>query len=173
MSLRKVAREFPWRRCIRRPIHVGQVWLQDPVMDYSAPAELNTAPKITTAGDLVRVMSDKPIPQNPSNLLPLASAQIANVSPIQEPTVRLPRIFAAAPVPVGYNSRAYSQAKTGAAENRDPTPEELDELFRLMSFDSPAGELRMEAHAIWKEMRSRKIIPTGKGYWALLKVLPR
>lgn len=152
---------------------MGQARLQEPVMDNSAPAELNATPKIATAGDLVRVMSDKPIPQNPSNLHSLPSTQIGNLAaPIQEPKVQLPKIVAAAPVPMGYNSRAYSQAKTAAEEKRDPTPEELDELFRLMSFDSPLGELRMEARAIWKEMRTRKILPTEKGYWALLKVLP-
>ena len=173
MSLRRVARDFSWQRCIRRPFHTGQARLQEPVMGNTASPWINKTPKVARASDLIRVMSDEPILEYPSNVGSLPSQQITNlVPPIQKPMAPLPKIVASAPVPPGYNFRAYSQAKTAAEENRDPTPKELDELFRLMNFDSPLGELRLEAHAIWKQMRSRKIIPTEKGYWALLRVLP-
>jgi hypothetical protein len=41
-----------------------------------------------------------------------------------------------------------------------------------MEYDSPYGEMKEEALAIWREMRSRGIRPAKDGYVALLKVLP-
>jgi hypothetical protein len=57
-----------------------------------------------------------------------------------------------------------------AEMERDPTPGELTSLLRLMEFDSPEGEMKYEARAIWREMRSRKVFPTEQGYLALLRV---
>ena len=53
----------------------------------------------------------------------------------------------------------------------NPTPTELDELFRVMDRDSPQGEMKHEAMTIWREMRAKGIIPTQDGYVALLKVI--
>jgi hypothetical protein len=95
------------------------------------------------------------------------------VNPFKPPqryqkTFRLP--ITATPVPSGYDSQAYVKSLNIAQIGRDPTPAELTNLLRLMEFDSPHGEMKYEARAVWREMRSRKVFPTEKGYQALLKV---
>ena len=69
-----------------------------------------------------------------------------------------------------YSPDIYIQSKIRALREEDPTPAELDSLFRMMDRDSPQGELKPEALIIWRELRSRGVIPTQEGYVALLKV---
>jgi hypothetical protein len=76
----------------------------------------------------------------------------------------------AEPVAEGYDAKAYNKAMDIVKEGRNPTPQELTDLLRLMDFDSPLGEMKPEAHAIWKEIRSKGVISTIGGYIALLNV---
>jgi hypothetical protein len=57
-----------------------------------------------------------------------------------------------------------------AETGKDPTREDLSNLFLRMELDSPLGEMKEEAFAIWREMRSRGIVPTADGIVSLLKV---
>jgi hypothetical protein len=110
------------------------------------------------------------IPPNPSSLDNFPS-KILNFKfqstpagiPVEKPVV-------AAPLPRGYNEHAYTNAIKIAAEGREPTREEVTDLLKLMDFDSPLGEMKYEALAIFREMRSRGVIPTYIGYEALLNV---
>jgi hypothetical protein len=90
-------------------------------------------------------------------------------SPAGAPTASQKPVVAA-PVPSGYNTKIYSIVKQLVKEGKDPTSQELSDLFRLMEYDSPCGELKDEARAIWREMRSRGIVPNLDGYLALIKV---
>lgn len=74
------------------------------------------------------------------------------------------------PVPKGYNDRIYRIVKDLATNEQDPTSQQLDDLFRMMEYDSPMGEMKNEAYTVWLEMRSRGIVPGQMGYTALLKV---
>ena len=169
MSLRTVARDIPWRQCIRRPIHITRARIQQSGHDNAASTDLE-AFQAAKAENLVKAMTDKPISQRPSSLNSLPSEELAvPMIPTWKPKAGPPKMTKSAPVPIGYNSRAYSEAKKSATDKRDPIPEELDDLFKLMEFDSKLGELRLEAHTIWKEMRSRGILPTTRGYVALLR----
>jgi hypothetical protein len=76
----------------------------------------------------------------------------------------------AAPVIKGYNKNAYDDARKIVEEGRNPTPTELIDLIRLMDFDSPQGEMKKEAYAIWTEMRSKGVTLTAEGYLALTHV---
>jgi len=78
--------------------------------------------------------------------------------------------MSAKPVGQGYNPNAYEIARKIAEESRNPTSDELTDLLRLMDFDSPMGEMKLEAHAIWSEMRTKNIRPKTDGYLALLNV---
>jgi hypothetical protein len=105
------------------------------------------------------------------NAIPLKEAENPFPSPTRSKKTFRPPVTAT-PVPGGYDNQAYNKSQKIAEEGRNPTPEELTSLLRLMEFDSPAGEMKYEAREIWREMRSRKIFPTEQGYVALLKVLP-
>src|SRR5204862_360028 len=110
------------------------------------------------------------IPENPSSLNTLTQADLANpftLSPIPNPKIEKP--LAARPVTAGHNPQIYREVVELAKEGRDPSPQQLTQLFRMMEFDSPEGEMKDEAFAIWQEIRSRGIIPTKEGYVALLK----
>jgi hypothetical protein len=86
------------------------------------------------------------------------------------PNHQTERPLAAKPVTVGYKPEIYREVTALAKKGKDPTPEQLADLFRMMQFDSPEGEMKDEAFAIWQEMRSRGVIPTKQGYVALLKL---
>ena len=111
------------------------------------------------------------IPENPSSLNTLTQADLANpftLSPIPNPKIEKP--LAARPVTAGHNPQIYREVVELAKDGKDPSAQQLTQLFRMMEFDSPEGEMKDEAFAIWQEMRSRGIIPTKEGYVALLKV---
>lgn len=113
----------------------------------------------------------KSIPAHPSALDFLDKSQFEVPVPSSPPSNGNPRtLVATAPTPAGYNSGIYSIVSKLAKDGRDPTPEQLADLFRLMAFDSPLGEMKDEALVIWRRMRSKGIVPTTKGYVALLKV---
>ena len=114
------------------------------------------------------------IPSTPTSLQdmqqefkPLLSAQ-ESISPAVKPEEP---IVSAAPTPSGYDNSIYRIVKQLAVEKKNPTPEQLSMLFRLMAFDSPYGELKDEAMAIWRTMREKGIRATQAGYDALFKVL--
>jgi hypothetical protein len=87
------------------------------------------------------------------------------------PDHQVEKPLAAKPVPAGHNVQIYREVAALAKEGTDPTRQQLTELFRMMEFDSPEGEMKDEAFAIWQEMRSRGVIPTREGYVALLKLV--
>lgn len=103
--------------------------------------------------------------EDSKNPFVLSTSQIPNYDDVEKPVV-------AAPVPAGYNPGIYKEVKELAVQGKDPSREKLTDLFKLMKFDSPYGEMKEEALAIWREMRSRQIIPTKEGYVALLHVHP-
>ena len=146
---------------------MGRARLYLPSHDNAASEHLPETPKGLRAADLVKVMTDKPITPHPSTLKSLPPEELTS---IVIPKPKRQRQIPERPRAEGYNEQAYTDAKHAAEEKKDPTSRELDDLFRLMEFDSQRGELLQEAYAIWKEMRSRGIIPTDRGYAALLKV---
>jgi len=88
------------------------------------------------------------------------------------PSTMKPRepITSAAPVPLGYDPDIYNTVKKLADAKKDPTPQQLTALFRLMAFDSPFGELKNEALTVWRAMRAKGIRPTQFGYNELFRV---
>jgi hypothetical protein len=76
----------------------------------------------------------------------------------------------AALVARGYNSHAYEIARKIAEQGQNPSPKELSELLKLMDFDSPMGEMKAEALAVFKELRAKGIKPDYSGYAALMHV---
>ena len=146
---------------------MGRARLYLPSHDNAASEHLPETPKGLRAADLVQVMTDKPITPHPSTLKSLPPEELKSIV-IPQPNRK--QHLSKIQVPEGYNDRAYADAKHAAEEKRDPTSRELDELFRLMEYHSQSGELLQEAYAVWKEMRSRGIRPTERGYAALLKV---
>jgi hypothetical protein len=96
----------------------------------------------------------------------------AVVAPSGPPQQSQEPLVSAAPTPKGYNSKIYDTAKKLAEKKKYPTPTQLSDLFRLMDFDSPNGELKEEALVIWRAMREKGIRPTAQGYEALFKVSP-
>ena len=172
MSARTVVRfrDVPWRHCLRKRFHSYPRLLQSPqggkIPNYFSNFDIETA-----AGELAKVMTNKDIPSNPSALDFLDKAQFELATPlVSQANTNVEKFVAASPTPAGYNSKIYSIANQLAKDGKHPTPEQLSDLFRLMSWDSPLGELKDEALAIWREMRSRGVIPTDKGYVALLNV---
>jgi pentatricopeptide repeat protein len=111
------------------------------------------------------------IPSIPSSLNTLTQADLKSpftLSPAPNREIEKP--LAAKPVPAGHKPQIYREVVELAKTGIDPTPQQLTDLFRMMEFDSPGGEMKDEAFAIWQEMRSRGVIPTKEGYAALLKL---
>ena len=161
-------RKALWRQCIRRrTIHTIPPLSQQ-------PAEVPPPKFANKAIDLARILGgDNPGPllgdllHRPSE--PTPSSRLKNNKTISK---REESLVAAKPVPVGYNEHAYREAIEVVKEGREPTRRELTDLLQLMDFDSPYGEMKDEARAVWQEMRSRGIVPLRSGYIALLNVTP-
>jgi len=111
-------------------------------------------------------------PSSSSRLTALAQADLEKQKFLPSRlSTEIEKPVAAKPVPPGYYGGIYRDVLQLAQEGKDPTSEQLSQLFRIMSYDSPEGELKDEALAIWREMRSRGVVPTITGYVALLKVV--
>ena len=112
-------------------------------------------------------------PSIPSTLTSLTQDELSNPftppsPPAPAPKVEIPPV--GAPLPGGHNPAVYEQMKELAEKGGTPTPGNLNDLFRMMAHDSPLGEMKAEALVIWREMRSKGIVPTKEGIIALLKV---
>ena len=86
------------------------------------------------------------------------------------PNRKIEKPLPAKPVTAGHNPQIYREVAALAKDGKDPTPQQLTDLFRMMEFDSPEGEMKDEAFTLWQEMRSRGVIPTREGYVALLRL---
>ena len=86
------------------------------------------------------------------------------------PNRKIEKPLPAKPVTAGHNPQIYREVAALAKDGKDPTPQQLTDLFRMREFDSPEGEMKDEAFTLWQEMRSRGVIPTREGYVALLRL---
>lgn len=174
MSLRTVVRGVARTQCIRRAIHISNRQLQEPSTDgTSLKNETDLKEPVTNVETLLSRALAKNVPSKPSALESLSSEDLSDpfltiLKPAERPKVKPPVV--GTPVPKGYDSKAYAEATRLAEKGKKPTRLQLDNLLRLMEFDSPQGELRHEAREIWREMRSRGVLPTSAGYKALLQV---
>jgi hypothetical protein len=75
-------------------------------------------------------------------------------------------------VPTGYDAQIYGICADLAKKGQNPSRADLDQLFRLMWHDSPYGELKEEAMAVFREMREEGIVPTKDGFRPLFSVRP-
>lgn len=171
--MRRLVGDLPWRRCIRRQFRTSCSRLNDGPLPPPISGIILNHRKLTLQAKklLTALVQPEQIPANPSSLNTLAQADLTNpftLSPIPNPKIEKP--LAAKPVTAGYNPQIYREVIELAQEGKEPTPQQLTQLFRMMEYDSPEGEMKDEAFAIWQEMRSRGVIPTREGYVALLKV---
>jgi len=168
MSTRTIVRDIAHQtRCIRRTYQTS--------IRATSPPDRNDGiiPSSSQAKYQTSVRAPRPPNRNDGTSLPSTSADriVAGIlsrllAPEKFPFHAVPRPKMA----TDYSPDIYSQSKIRALREEDPTPAELDRLFRMMDRDSPQGELKQEALLIWREMRARGIIPTQEGYVALLKV---
>jgi hypothetical protein len=89
-------------------------------------------------------------------------------------TEDLPRSrFPSEPVRDLTQTYTYSRCRDLAKRNELPNVGLLHKLLGLMDEDSPSGELKAEAFAVWKRLRSRGVVPGEDGYLALLGMAAR
>src|SRR5271167_2823886 len=179
MSMRRIARQVPWRQCARRYLHPSRPHLQNHAMQNNGTNIPRKKPMLTlrSASELLEVLrpTSKSAIWTPSALNDVSLEDAKN--PFLQTSSQPPKFkdnekpVVAAPTPAGYNANIYKEVKELAEQGKDPSRKQLTELFKLMRYDSPYGEMKEEALAIWREMRSRKIIPTKEGYAALLDVI--
>jgi len=170
---------LPWRQFARRPFRTFSPHLQEPPSQPPAshpPATASTkSSKPSDDATLASVfLPPQKIPQAASSLSSLPpDLLVEKTAFLPDPAIgsakyepALPR----APVPKGYNDRIYRVVAAMAKAGQDPSPTDLNDLFRMMEHDSPYGELKDEAVAVWIEMRKRGINPTQDGLRALFAV---
>ena len=170
-SITRLPRQFT-----RRPFRTFSPRLQEPppppaASHAPAAAAGKSADNATLASAF---LPPQKIPQAASSLSSLPpDLLVEKTAFLPDPTIGSAQHEPApphAPLPTGYNDRIYRVVAAMAKAGQDPSPTDLTDLFRMMQHDSPYGELKDEAVAVWKEMRKRGINPTKEGLRALFAV---
>jgi len=175
--MRRSLTQLP-RQSVRRAFRTFSPRLQEPRQQPAASRPPTAASIPSKPADDVTLASAFLPPQK----IPQAASSLSSLPPdllvektafLPDPTIGSPQHEPApphAPLPTGYNDRIYRVVAAMAKAGQDPSPTDLADLFRMMEHDSPYGELKDEAVAVWREMRKRGINPTKEGLRALFAV---
>lgn len=175
--MRRSIPRLPWRQFSRRPFTPLPTRLQEsqqPIIAQS-PSE-PSPPSIKPSANPTLVAAFEPpqtIPPAASSLSSLPPELLEKTACLPDPgigSIKHEPAPRGAPVAAGYNDRIYRVCAARAQAGQNPSPTDLNDLFRMMLHDSPNGELKDEAIAVWREMRSRGISPTKEGFRALFAV---
>ena len=173
---RSIAR-LPWRQCPWRPLTASPL-LHRPYASAPNGPPSSAPPSTPTASDLERkalvaAIAPQQVPEAPSILSTLPPNLVDKTPPPLDLSIDSGKHESwrhGQAVPMGYNAQIYRICAGMAQEGRNPSRADLDQLFRLMGHDSPYGELKEEAMAVFREMRKRGVVPGKDGFRPLFSV---
>lgn len=171
--MRRSITRLPWRQCCRRSF-VSRVRIPP------SPATNEAASPTHGSSDfdrkaLAAAVSSHQIPEAPSILSTLPSNVVETTKKSTDRRIDSEQQEPWSPgqaVPTGYNAQIYGICADLAKKGQNPSRADLDQLFRLMWHDSPYGELKEEAMAVFREMGKEGIVPTKDGFRPLFSVKP-
>jgi hypothetical protein len=171
MYLRRSVARLPWQQLSRRPFAACSPRLRpSPAPADASPPSAEPAKEPSLAAAL---QAPHKMPQAASSLSSLPAVLLQKTGLLPDPEIGSVQHAPAprgAPVPAGHNEQIYRIVATAANAGQDPAVTELNDLFRMMLHDSPFGEMKDEAMAVWRTMRDRGIHPTKEGFRALFAV---
>jgi hypothetical protein len=176
--MRRSITRLPWRQCSWRSFTLAPCFHMpaSPATNEAASSPPPSAPRSSDERKaLVDAVSSHQIPEAPSILSTLPPDLVETTTKATDRVIGSPKPEEWRPgkaLPGGYNQEMYRMCAGLAQEGRNPSPTDLDQLFRLMWHDSPYGELKEEAMSVFRTMQKEGIVPTKDGFRPLFSVRP-